>query len=810
MDHSTEKSSSTATQHTSHNPALLTPPVIVASPSSNFVDGKLLHALWRSPDSIHQLGTLDRKSGRFQNKHVQDLDAAIRMAAELVAKEQEVYFACAEYTSPMSRTAGNTKGTWAFWLDIDCGEDKAASGKGYATEELAEKSLAEFCKETGLPTPTIIVHSGGGLHVYWVLEAFVERPFWQQHAAKLKDLTRALQFLSDDTRTADIASVLRVPGTLNFKYTPPRPVTILRQSDRFISNAEMFAAIACANEKFCPVGSAKESATDSAVSSHEPGNNLPLLRGLIEHLDPDMDYPEWTKVIMAIHHETRGSEDGFALANSWSSRGNKYKNASEIRTKWKSLKTHRAASFNIGTLINMVKAQGIDWHLACPETRFEVGEDTVIQSVKSVIASNANAVSSSTNPIAVDVSQQIVLVNPFDQYSLRGMSDVMEMNVVAAAPLLGGVALMGQVTVFFAKGNVGKTVITFKLLLDAIKDGRVNPNMVYYLNVDDTATGLVEKNRIAEEYGCHMIAEGHRDFSAGEFKSILRDMIENDQARGVVLILDTLKKFVNLMDKNQTSAFTNVIRPFVSKGGTVIALAHTNKNPDKSGNPVYGGVSDIMNDIDCAYTIAEMSAENGLKVVEFVNVKRRGNVVYNASYSYCYGNAVSYHELLASVQPVDETDLGAIKVTESNKSDAEVVEAVKACIHGGINTKMKLTDAVAAKVNVSKRLAQEIIVKYTGADPAAHHWNFIRVERGAQQFTILSPTPQVSVTPTSPPAPALASVSGLQGCQNPQVPKISDSQASNFEITAPASIDAVPKMDAGLGGKTGAAPETNF
>lgn len=65
---------------------------------------------------------------------------------------------------------------------------------------------------------------------------------------------------------------------------------------------------------------------------------------------------------------------------------------------------------------------------------------------------------------------------------------------------------MVQVTVYFAKGNVGRTVITFRLLLNVIKEGRVDHNMVYYLNVDDTATGSVEKNRIAEEYGFNMLA----------------------------------------------------------------------------------------------------------------------------------------------------------------------------------------------------------------------------------------------------------------------------------------------------------------
>ena len=494
-----------------------------------------------------------------------------------------------------------------------------------------------------------------------------------------------------------------------------------------------------------PVPRPCEIAPSACDGSNLPGNNSDRLKMLLAQIDP---YANWLHVLMAIYHETGGSEEGFELANSWSGRGKSYAGEKDIRTKWNSFKSGTANPITIATIVKMVKDNGADMSAI-----YAASDEQFDPCVTEVVYPNATPSSAPVvleNSVVVDADKQLALVNPFDQYSLRGMSDEMEKNVVAAKPLLDEIALMGQVTVYFAKGNVGKTVITFKLLLDAIRAGRVDPNAVYYLNMDDTATGLVEKNRIAEEYGFNMLAEGHLEFSAAIFKSKVRELIENDQAKGIVLILDTLKKFVNLMDKNQTSAFTNVIRPFVSKGGTVIALAHTNKNPDKNGNPVYGGVSDIMNDIDCAYTIAEVSAENGVKVVEFVNVKRRGHVVYNASYSYCYGNNVSYHELLASVQSVDDTQLDSLKLVEAIKSDAEVIEAVSACISEGINTKMQLADAAAKRANISKRSAQQVIEKYTGNDPALHRWYFSRGARGVQVFVVLSETPPVDAALVTP------------------------------------------------------------
>ena len=59
----------------------------------------------------------------------------VRGAAELVhrlsSQGEEIYFACAEYSTSDGRTAANALGAYAFWLDIDCGATKVADGKGY-------------------------------------------------------------------------------------------------------------------------------------------------------------------------------------------------------------------------------------------------------------------------------------------------------------------------------------------------------------------------------------------------------------------------------------------------------------------------------------------------------------------------------------------------------------------------------------------------------------------------------------------------------------------------------------------------------
>jgi hypothetical protein len=691
------------------------------------MDNQLINALWRSAGRHHQLGKLDRQKGQFENILVIKLAKATETAQLISNDGNDAYFACAEYETPTNRTAANTSGAFAFWMDIDCGEDKAKADKGYLTENDALAAVKKFSKDAGLPELTYIVSSGGGLHVYWVLDTVVDRNTWQAYATKLKALTKVLVLLADDSRTSDIASVLRVPGTLNYKYDPPRPVTLLEASDKYIEKASMLDAIDSAHNKFCSVTAPQVLCIHSSHTRPDSnGNHLDKVEALLNYVDPDCEYQAWLQLLMAIFHESDGSEAGFKLADTWSKKGNKYKDEKEMRVKWKSFTSNSANPITIGTLIKMAKDNGANVNLIMsPEDQFEELETLVIDA-------NDN---SPQLPIKVTPNKRLKVSNQLDQYCL--VSEEIEKTVVESVPILGELALLGQATVFFAAPNTGKTLITMNLLIDAIKQNRTDPSDIYYLNMDDTGPGLLEKVRIAEEYGFHMLADGYKDFKCSEFPIILRDMIAKDQAQDVVVILDTLKKFVDLMDKGRTSAFTNVIRPFVLKGGTVIALAHTNKHAGKDGKPIYGGVSDIMNDIDCAYTLAPVSDNAGTKVVEFVNTKRRGNVAQTAAYSYCTGNRISYNEILLSVEPVDHNAIAPLKVAEIIKSDAEVIDAVTACINEGINTKMKLADAVAKRAGISKQSAIQIIEKYTGTDPAVHRWNFTVRERGAKSYVML-------------------------------------------------------------------------
>jgi hypothetical protein len=86
-----------------------------------------------------------------------------------------------------------------------------------------DKTFNHIWKQT---TPTAVVSSGGGFHCYWLLDEPFMLDTDDARARAVDVQARLVSFVRGDKAAKDIARVLRVPGTLNHKYTPPRPVTL--------------------------------------------------------------------------------------------------------------------------------------------------------------------------------------------------------------------------------------------------------------------------------------------------------------------------------------------------------------------------------------------------------------------------------------------------------------------------------------------------------------------------------------------------------------------------------------------------------
>src|SRR5690606_16578220 len=98
-------------------------------------------------------------------------------------------------------------------------------------------------------------------------------------------------------------------------------------------------------------------------------------------------------------------------------------------------------------------------------------------------------------------------------------------------------------------------------------------------------------------------------------------MTSDGSAHGKIIILDTAKKFIDLMDKSAGTKALQAIRQLVTAGGTAIMLAHVNKSRGADGKLIHAGTSDMLDDIDCAYLMDAMGGGpiDNRKVVTFDN-----------------------------------------------------------------------------------------------------------------------------------------------------------------------------------------------
>lgn len=89
-------------------------------------------------------------------------------------------------------------------------------------ERVSADEVIARVTSAGLPEPTAVVSSGGGMHIYWrLVEPMTDLAVW---TARQKALIAAL---GSDPVVHDPPRVMRLPGTLNHKYDPPRACEVV-------------------------------------------------------------------------------------------------------------------------------------------------------------------------------------------------------------------------------------------------------------------------------------------------------------------------------------------------------------------------------------------------------------------------------------------------------------------------------------------------------------------------------------------------------------------------------------------------------
>jgi predicted transcriptional regulator len=117
--------------------------------------------------------------------------------------------------------------TWAVWADFD--------GKGMSLD-IAKERIAS----AGLPEPSIFVDSGKGIHSYWLLTRSVEKDKQEVFEGVLKAI---VDKAGADPKAAEIARVMRIPGTFNVKDEVQKFCTLLEVHEENRYPFELFTEI---------------------------------------------------------------------------------------------------------------------------------------------------------------------------------------------------------------------------------------------------------------------------------------------------------------------------------------------------------------------------------------------------------------------------------------------------------------------------------------------------------------------------------------------------------------------------------------
>lgn len=333
------------------------------------------------------------------------------------------------------------------------------------------------------------------------------------------------------------------------------------------------------------------------------------------------------------------------------------------------------------------------------------------------------------------------------RYSTRGKTSHMHALLTESSFVLEGIALQGQWTMLYASPNTGKTLLTLRLLIDRFNSSKLTPSSVVYVNADDNYRGAYEKASLADAYGFEQFVMDNFDFKLELLFEVIDVAIKEGKARHLVLILDTVKKFTDPNDKRRASDFGKRIRAFTLNGGTVIGLAHTNKNKDHEGNSIYEGTSDLMNDCDCAYVLESRNASTrgtGTYIVEFLNKKSRGDVAETISYEFLKQPSQSYQELLGTVRCLDADEATAIRIDEERQQrdleDSQLIQEVLGFLGSCSPSKEELVEFIRGKTDISQKAAATFIDRRTGKNHLnGERWHYESAGRNKREYYALSP-----------------------------------------------------------------------
>lgn len=327
--------------------------------------------------------------------------------------------------------------------------------------------------------PSVIVSSGGGYHCYWLLEEPVIITDANRDAVT-QTLRDWAAYCRSDAAASDLPRVLRVPGSLNHKYQPPRDVTFVRFDMTMLYSWSRLQRL-CLPAESAPVAPRPAPYTPTYASGVDGYSRAAAALDLLGVNRAD-DYSDWIRVGMALHAELGSA--GLPLWEAWSRRSSKYREG-ECARKWRSFES---GGVGFGTLIAMARQDDPMGFDASPVLRPSLlkKRDTVAPQVAQLPARHIEELVTKPTPRGIRLS---------------------DLQIKHLAPLVWVVdgLLPEGVTLLAAKPKTKKSWLALNVALSVAMNGRALGQLpvvsgdVLYLDLEGNQRRI--KNRVASILG---------------------------------------------------------------------------------------------------------------------------------------------------------------------------------------------------------------------------------------------------------------------------------------------------------------------
>lgn len=293
-----------------------------------------------------------------------------------------------------------------------------------------------------------------------------------------------------------------------------------------------------------------------------------------------------------------------------------------------------------------------------------------------------------------------------------------------AKEIIPGLVVSGHLMIFPAPANAGKTSLFMYLAGLMAQQGYE----VLYINADLAASDAHMHQKAAEENGWTLIIPDARDGDSVEkVIGYLRDIAsKHSDLSKIVIIIDTLKKFTDIQNKQQAKEGFMLFRGLTTQNATVIALAHTNKYRDESKNLTFDGVGDVKTDADELIYLESFRNESGRTLITSYPDKMRASLGQK-SFSIQWDQ-----ELGPCIEELDElVDVKTMAMRrERMEKDSHVVEAIHEALrkYGSL----KASDLV--------KTTNEILVGHYGAGRRTNDVSELIRLMASEPFSVISAT----------------------------------------------------------------------